>query len=89
MKKTVIKFWAQWCGPCNMFKPTFERAMNELQSDQIDFIDVNIDDDPNNLKVKYEIKSIPTTIILDENHNILRKKTGGMRLQELKDLILE
>jgi thiol-disulfide isomerase/thioredoxin len=89
MKKTVIKFWAGFCGPCTMYAPTFERAMNQLQSDEIDFIEIDAQNDPNELVKKYGVTSIPLTLILDENHQELRRKAGGMRLEDLKSFILE
>ena len=46
MEKTVIKFWAPWCGPCNQYAPTFEKVKEELQ-EGIEFVEVNIDEDTN------------------------------------------
>lgn len=89
MKKTVIKFWGAFCGPCTMFAPTFERVMKELQSDEINFIEIDVKDDPNGLVKKYNVTSIPLTLILDENHEEIRRKSGGMRMEDLKNFILE
>ena len=25
-EKLIVEFWAEWCGPCKMMKPIFERV---------------------------------------------------------------
>jgi thiol-disulfide isomerase/thioredoxin len=82
-KKTVIKFWASWCGPCSMYASTFTKATEKLQSEEIDFIEINTDDDPEGLTKKYGVTTIPTTIILDENHEMVKKKSGSILLKDL------
>lgn len=81
--KTVIKFWASWCGPCTMYAPTFNKATEMLRSEEINFIEINTDDDPEELTKKYGVSSIPTTIILDENDEMIRKKSGSILLKDL------
>ena len=58
--KTAKYFSATWCGPCKTFKP----IMKELASEgyNIEFIDG--DENPNEA-MKYNIRSVPTTIILE------------------------
>ena len=31
MAKQVIKFYANWCGPCKKYGPTFDRVTQDLQ----------------------------------------------------------
>ena len=31
MAKQVIKFYADWCGPCKIYGPTFDRVKQDLQ----------------------------------------------------------
>jgi len=58
--KTAKYFSATWCGPCKVFKP----IMKELSDDgySIEFID---GDESPELANKYNIRSVPTTIILE------------------------
>ena len=37
MTMEVIKFGADWCGPCQMYDPTFERVSNMDEFDNIEF----------------------------------------------------
>lgn len=86
MEKTVIKFWAPWCGPCNQYAPTFEKVKEQLQ-EGIEFVEVNIDEDTNNLTGQYGVRGIPTTIIIEDGKKV-KAQSGRMGQQELTDFIL-
>tara|TARA_B100000745_G_scaffold235850_1_gene159088 strand:+ start:182 stop:427 length:246 start_codon:yes stop_codon:yes gene_type:complete len=59
--KTMKYFSATWCGPCKAFKP----IMNEIAGEgySIEFIDI---DQEQNKAVKYNVRSVPTTVV-EEN----------------------
>lgn len=60
-KKVILKFWANWCGPCMKFKPVMEKVEQETG-----VLLLNIDvDKASSLAQKYGIRGIPTTIFLD------------------------
>ena len=59
--KLVKYFSATWCGPCKAFKPIMQEVANEGYS--VEFIDV---DQEQNKAVKYNVRSVPTTVI-EEN----------------------
>ena len=65
--KTVKYFSATWCGPCQTFKPT----MKELASEgyNIEFIDV---DENNKAAAEYNVRSVPTTVIMENGKEIDR-----------------
>jgi len=59
---TVVDFWADWCGPCKMYGPTFEKTNEELPD--VTFIKVNVDKGQS-IASKYDIKSIPATLVFN------------------------
>ncbi|RXW12737.1 hypothetical protein EST38_g13115 [Candolleomyces aberdarensis] len=47
-KPIVIKFWAQWCGPCNNFAPKFKQLSDEeaKKGSKVEFYRLDIDEQP-------------------------------------------
>lgn len=85
MAKQVIKFYANWCGPCLQYGPVFDKVKEELESDELSFISVNVDDDPENLAGQYKVRGIPHTVVVTNGE----VKTGSGKLTEevLKRLV--
>jgi thioredoxin 1 len=54
---TLVDWWAEWCGPCRMFAPVFEKA-SQKHSD-ITFGKIDTEDQPE-LAGMAQIMSIPT-----------------------------
>lgn len=86
MAKKVIKFYAEWCGPCKVYGPTFERVKQELQ-EGIEFVEVNVENDPDNLAGEFKVRGIPLTVVLQDGQKI-KEKSGRLSESELKELIL-
>ena len=59
--KTMKYFSATWCGPCKAFKPIMNEIAGEGHS--VQFIDI---DQSQDLAAKYNVRSVPTTVI-EEN----------------------
>ena len=87
MAKQVIKFYADWCGPCQVYTPSFEKVKQELQSDEIEFVEINIENDPDNLSGEYKVRGIPHTIVVEEGAET-KTASGRLSEEELKELIL-
>ena len=67
--KQLIYFGAEWCGPCKMIKP-------QLQSSGLPIRYVDVDVSPD-MASHYNIKNVPTIILVDNNATIIERKTGG------------
>ncbi len=59
-KTTLVDFYADWCGPCQMMSPIIDEISEELTD--VKFGKVNIDDYPE-IAANYGIMSIPTLLI--------------------------
>ena len=87
MSKKVIKFFADWCGPCKVYAPAFESVKQELQSEEIQFVEVNVENDPDNLAGEYGVRGIPHTVVIQEGADT-KAKSGRIDEQELREFIL-
>lgn len=45
-EKVVVKYYADWCGSCKLFAPKFKRLANSENFDNILFLDINAENNP-------------------------------------------
>jgi len=86
MAKEVIKFYANWCGPCKVYGTAFAKVKEELEGD-IKFTEINVEEDPENLSGKYKVRGIPHTVILEDGE-VIKAESGRLSEEQLKNLIL-
>ena len=81
--KIILYFTAEWCNPCKQTKPIVE----ELNREQImaKFFIIDVDSDIEMAK-DFEIRSVPTFVVMKDNVEIHRT-TGAKTRQQLEELI--
>ena len=79
----IIDFWAEWCGPCKSFAPTFETS-SENHSEVI-FAKVNTEEQTE-LAQACQIRSIPTLMLFREQI-LLFNQAGALAPSQLEDIL--
>jgi thioredoxin 2 len=66
----IIDFWAEWCGPCQMFAPIFANTAREYPL-KAQFVKINTDKNQHSA-IQFGIRSIPTIVALKNGTEIDR-----------------
>ena len=79
--KTLVDFYADWCGPCQMLSPIIEEIANECDDVKVGKLNI---DDARDIAIRYGVQSIPTLILFEDGEPV--KTLVGYRP---KDAILD
>jgi thioredoxin 1 len=82
--KTLVDFWAGWCGPCKMLAPTIE-ALAENYDGKAKVCKVDVDACPE-LAMRFGVMSIPTVIAFSDGKET-GKRVGVQPMEELEALL--
>ena len=72
-KTVLVKFGAEWCGPCKKLVPVLEELNSEINGNML-LVTVDVDKSPETA-LKYGIMSIPTMIIFKDG--IIKEQLKG------------
>jgi thioredoxin-like negative regulator of GroEL len=78
--KNLVVFKAAWCQPCKGLSMVL--ANTELG---IPVSTIDVDEDLVAVK-EYSVTSVPTLLLIEDNQ-VIKRKTGSMTAQQLKDFV--
>ena len=79
----ILYFTADWCNPCKKTKPIVEELNREQIMAKFFIVDVDSEID---MTQDFEVRSIPTFVVMKDNKEIHRV-TGAQTRQQLEELI--
>jgi thioredoxin 1 len=89
---TLVDWWAEWCGPCRMFAPVFEKASE--QHPDIVFGKIDTEAEPQ-LSAAAQIMSIPTLmafrdgVLVFSQPGALPEKSLEQVIEAVRDLDMD
>lgn len=85
----VIKLSAQWCAPCRIYAETFKKVsgMEEFKDIEFKALDVEDDAEAEDLVNRFGVRGVPTTLIMNENGELIYKMTGNLKEAALVETI--
>lgn len=82
-KTVLIDFYADWCGPCKMFSPVVEAVA--VENEDIKVVKINVDN-AQDIAIKYQVMSIPTTVII-KNGQEVNRAVGMISKSDLLEMV--
>ncbi|KKQ17635.1 MAG: Thioredoxin [Berkelbacteria bacterium GW2011_GWA1_36_9] len=75
--RSLVDYWAEWCGPCRMMAPVFEELSKDVKD--VKFFRLNVDEN-GDVAAQSEVQGIPTLILFKDGKEI--KRIVGLRSKE-------
>ena len=81
-EQVIVDFFANFCGPCKIYKPTFEKV---AESSNIQMYTMNVEEN-SEYAVELGIRAVPTTKLFSNGVEMF-SKPGMLSENELKSII--
>lgn len=77
----LLKFYTNTCCQCKRLSKEFEGF------DLVPVVPIDCEEDPDDLATKFQVRSLPTLVLVDDEGEFLRKFTGHIDRGEVERII--
>ncbi|MFB6300357.1 MAG: thioredoxin [Halobacteriales archaeon] len=84
MSVTLKDFYADWCGPCKTQEPILEE-LEEDWGDRITIERIDVDEHQDTAN-EYQVRSIPTLVVEDDD-GVVERFVGVTQREQLEDAL--
>jgi protein disulfide-isomerase-like protein len=85
---TLLYFYADWCGHCQHFSPTFEKFESNINNSKLNIIKFNADKDKKYVQ-SFGVEGFPTLIFHDLKNNRFIDYRGNRTITDLVKFVNE
>lgn len=78
----LLQFKASWCGPCKIQTKEFEE--NPVDTE---LVPIDVDEDKEDLATKYNVRAVPTMVLVGDNDEVLNKWVGITKSSTINEFI--
>jgi thioredoxin 1 len=75
----LLKFYAEWCGPCKMQSTIIKNAGDKITT-KIEDVDI---DQNVFMATQFNVRSVPTMVLVDDQDKEIKRKVGVLKESEL------
>jgi thioredoxin 1 len=85
-EKLVVDFYTDWCNPCSIMKPIFEKVSEQFRNEnsEVQLYTMNVEKN-RDIAAKYGIRAVPT-IKSFNNGEVVNSQPGVQMESQIKQL---
>jgi len=81
---TLVDFWAEWCGPCQIMLPILDELTTKMEG-KAKIAKVNVDENPS-IAAQFRVMSIPTLIVFKDGQPV-EQMVGVQQADQLEAVL--
>lgn len=77
----LLKFYTNTCCQCKRLSKEFEGF------DLVPVVPIDCEEDPDDLATKFQVRSLPTLVLVNDDGEFLRKFTGHITRENVESIV--